>query len=87
LDRRTDIPCTALTFSLGEMEAKVILEHCRLGHLSFDTMAKVFPEIMSKVDKGKLVCDACEYGKHTRSIYVSRGLRSICPFMLIHYDV
>jgi transposase InsO family protein len=61
--------------------------HCRLGHLPFDTMAKVFPEIMSKVDKRKLVYDACEYGKHTRSIYVSRGLRSISPFMLIHSDV
>jgi IS30 family transposase len=69
------------------MEAKVILEHCRLGHLSFDTMSKVFPGIMSKVDKRKLLCDACEYGKHTRSIYVSRGLRSISPFMLIHSDV
>jgi hypothetical protein len=87
LDRRIDTPCTALTVSLGEMEAMVILEHCRLGHLSFDTMAKVFPEIMSKVDKRKLVSDACEYGKHTRSIYVSRGLRSISPFMLIHSDV
>jgi hypothetical protein len=87
LDRRTYTLCIALTISLGEMEAKVILEHCRLGHLSFDTMAKVFPEIMSKVDKRKLVCDACEYGKHTRSIYVSRGLRSISPFMLIRFDV
>jgi hypothetical protein len=87
LDRRTDTLCTALTVSIGEMEAKVILEHCRLGHLSFDTMSKVFPGIMSKVDKRKLLCDACEYGKHTRSIYVSRGLRSISPFMLIHSDV
>jgi transposase InsO family protein len=87
LDRRIDTPCTVLTVSLGEVEAKVILEHCQLGHLSFDTMVKVFSEIMSKVDKRKLVCDACEYGKHTRSIYVSRGLRSISPFMLIHSDV
>ena len=87
LDRREDVSCTALTVAMGENEAKVILEHCRLGHLSFDTMAKVFPEIMSKVDKRKLVCDACEYGKHTRSVYVSKGLRSISPFMLIHSDV
>jgi transposase InsO family protein len=87
LDRRIDTPCTALTVSIGEMEAKVILEYCRLGHLSFDTMSKVFPGIMSKVDKRKLVCDACEYGKHTRSIYVSKGHRSISPFMLIHSDV
>jgi hypothetical protein len=65
----------------------VILEHCRLGHLSLDTMSKVFPGIMSKVNKRKLVCDVCEYGKHTRSIYVSTGLRSISSFMLIHSDV
>ena len=33
------------------------------------------------VDKNKLVCDACELGKHTRSIYPSTGLRSCEPFM------
>ena len=87
LDRREDTSCTALTTAMDENEAKVILEHCRLGHLSFDTMAKVSPEIMSQVDKRKLVCDACEYGKHTRSVYVSKGLRRISPFMLIHSDV
>jgi transposase InsO family protein len=65
----------------------VILQHCRLGHMSFDTMSKVFPEEMKKVDKDKLVCDACEYGKHTRTSYVSRGLRSTSPFVLIHSDV
>lgn len=35
----------------------------------------------------KLKCDACEYAKHTRAIYVSKGIRSIFPFMLIHSDV
>ena len=50
-------------------------------------MAKVFPEMMSKADKRKLICDACEYGKHTRATYISRGLRSLSPFMFIHSDV
>ena len=77
----------ALAASMNEDEAKVMLQHCRLGHLLFDTMAKAFPEIMTKTDKRKLVCDACEYGKHTRATYVSRGLRSINPFMLVHSDV
>lgn len=77
----------ALTVSMNEYEAKVMLQHCRLGHLSFDTMVKVFPEMMSKVDRRKLLCDACEYGKHTRSTYVSKGLRSLSPFMLVHSDV
>lgn len=39
------------------------------------------------MEKNKLVCDACEYGKHTRTSYVSRGLRSTSPFVLIHSDV
>lgn len=77
----------ALTASMDEDEVKVILQHCRLGHLSFDTMVKVFPEMMRKVDMTKLVYNACEYGKHTRSIYVSRGLRSLSPFMVVHSDV
>uniref|UniRef100_A0A0A8ZPJ4 GAG-pre-integrase domain-containing protein n=1 Tax=Arundo donax TaxID=35708 RepID=A0A0A8ZPJ4_ARUDO len=37
-------------------------------------MSKVFPDIMSKVDKNKMICDACEFGKHTRTSYVSKGL-------------
>lgn len=47
----------------------------------------MFPDVMSGVDKNKLKCDACEYAKHTRTTYVSKGLRSISPFMLIHSDV
>ena len=89
LDRREDFKFlnAALVACMSEDEAKVMLQHCRLGHLSFDTMAKVFPEMMTKIDKSKLACDACEYGKHTKATYVSRGLRSISPFMLIHSDV
>nr|AAP54332.2 retrotransposon protein, putative, unclassified [Oryza sativa Japonica Group] len=48
---------------------------------------QVFPDEMSKVDKSKLMCDACEYGKHTRTTYISRGLQSILPFVLVHSDV
>lgn len=41
--RRTDrVICSALAVATSETEAKVILLHCRLGHLSFDTMSKVF---------------------------------------------
>jgi transposase InsO family protein len=89
LDRRgTDKAlCSALLASTSEEEAKLILKHCQLGHMSFDTMSKVFPDEMSKVDKSKLMCDACEYGKHTRTTYISRGLRSILPFVLVHSDV
>jgi len=51
-----------------------MLLHYRLGHMSFDIMNRIFSDEMSKVDKRKLLCDACEFGKHTRTSYVSRGL-------------
>jgi hypothetical protein len=75
LDRRTDKSIyTALLAVASEEECKVILQHCRLDHMSFNTICKAFSDIMSKVNKNKLVCDACEFGKHTRASYISRGL-------------
>jgi hypothetical protein len=70
-----------------EKEANVLLLHCRLGHIPFETMNKMFPVELSEVDKSKLICDVCEYGKHTKTSYVSRGIRSISPFVMIHSDV
>jgi hypothetical protein len=58
-----------------------------MGHISFDKMRKIFPGIMCGVGLNKLKCDACEYAKQTRTSYVSKGIRSISPFMLIHSDV
>jgi hypothetical protein len=66
--------CHALSVIANEDEAKVMLLHCQLGHISFDIMSRTFPEQICKVDKRKLLCDACEFGKHTRTSYVSRGL-------------
>ena len=71
----------------GDKETKAMIHHCRMGHISFDKMIRVFPDVMSGVDMSKLKCDACEYAKHTRSSYVSKGLRSIAPFTLVHSDV
>jgi hypothetical protein len=39
---------------------------------------------MNGVDRTKLSCDACEYAKHTRTSYVSRGIQSVSPFVLVH---
>lgn len=71
----------------GDKETMAMIHHCRMRHVSFDKMNKVYPAVMSKVDLSKLKCDACEYAKHTRTSYVSRGLRIITPFMLVHSDV
>jgi transposase InsO family protein len=78
--------CNVLAATVGE-EAMVMLQHCRMRHLSFDKMSKVVPNVMCGVDKTKLVCDAREFGKHIRTSYVSRGIRSISPFVIIHSDV
>src|SRR5437588_12277626 len=71
----------------GGLEEEAMLQHRRLGHLSFDSLKKLEPELLNKVDRNKLVCDACELGKHTRSSYKSIGLRSFEPFSLVHSDV
>jgi transposase InsO family protein/uncharacterized membrane protein YgcG len=70
-----------------DKETRALIHHCRMGHVSFDKMYQVFPNVMSGVDKSKLCCDACEFAKHTRSSYVAKGIRSISPFVLIHSDV
>ena len=76
-----------LAAGLEDKETRALIHHCRMGHVSFDKMYQVFPDVMSGVDKSKLRCDACEFAKHTRSSYVSKGIKSISPFVLIHSDV
>lgn len=73
--------------TMEDKEKQAMIHHCRMGHVSFDEMSRIFHDIMCGISNGKLTCDACEYAKHTRASYVSKGLRSISPFMLIHSDV
>jgi GAG-pre-integrase domain len=40
-----------------------MLQHRRLKHLSFDSLSKLEPELMNKMDRHKLFCDACELRK------------------------
>jgi hypothetical protein len=79
--------CIVIAATTGEKEAMVMLLHCRMGHLSFDKTCKVFPDVMCGVDKNKLFCDACKFAKHARTSYVSKGIKSGSPFVLIHSDV
>jgi hypothetical protein len=78
---------SAMIVDARGIEREIILHHCRLGHPSFDSLSKLYPDIFKKVDKSRLACDACELGKHTRSTYPSIGLRSYESFVLIHYGV
>jgi hypothetical protein len=85
-DESCKLECSALVVLL-EKEKIAMMYHCKMGHVAFDKMTKVFPDVMSEVDKNNLKCEACEYAEHTRNAYVSKGLRSISPFMLVHSDV
>ena len=37
-----------------EKEKLAMIHHCRMGHVAFDKMSKVFPNVMSEVDKNTL---------------------------------
>jgi len=56
-----------------DKETRVLIHHCRMGHVSFDKIYQVFPDVMSGVDKSKRKSDACEFDKHTRNSFVSKG--------------
>jgi hypothetical protein len=77
----------ALTVAIEGAEKEIVLLHYRLGHVSFESLSKLYPDMVKKVDKSRLVCDACELGKYIRSTYSSIGLCSCESFILIHYNV
>jgi hypothetical protein len=77
----------ALSATTEGNKREIMLLHRRLGHVPFESLSKLYPESFKGMEKGTLVCDACELAKHTRSTYPSIGLRSSDPFMLIHSDV
>jgi hypothetical protein len=47
--------------------------------MSFDKRYLAFPDVMCGVDRNKLKCDACEYVKHMRTSYVSKGAQKHIP--------
>jgi hypothetical protein len=64
-----------------------LLQHRRLGHMSMSAVRVLYPTLFNATEKEKLVCDACEFGKHTRSSYIPCGVRSKKLFHTIHSDV
>jgi GAG-pre-integrase domain len=69
------------------VEDLLLLHHRRLGHPSSSTLSRLYPPLFEKANNEKLVCDACELGKHTRSSYSSSVSRSSLAFDLVHSDV
>jgi GAG-pre-integrase domain len=68
------------------MEDLLLLHHRRLHHPSFSALSRLYSPLFEKANKEKLVCDACEFGKHIRSSYSSSG-RSSLVFDLVHSDI
>ena len=66
---------------------ELLLLHRRLGHLSFATMSRSYPSLFYACHRKSLICDACEFAKHTRVPYPNVDLRSNKPFYIIHSDV
>jgi hypothetical protein len=58
-----------------------------MRHYSFNILSRLYLSLFEKPDKSKLICDACEFGKLTRSSYVSSGHKSSCGFDLIHSNI
>lgn len=83
---RTSTPL-ALSTRCGSSTDELLLLHCRLGHLSFQSLGRMFPSLLASCYKEKLVCDICELAKHTRANYPSNGERSKEPFEVVHSDV
>jgi GAG-pre-integrase domain len=71
----------------GNPEMKMILWHHRLGHMSFSDLERIFPDLFKKYSRSELVCDACEFAKHTRTTYPSLDSRSLKCFDIIYSDV
>jgi GAG-pre-integrase domain len=69
------------------LELELILLHYRLGHIFFTILGKLYHKLYSKCDKTKLVYDACEFAKHTRTIYPTSDNRNSSCFDIIHSDV
>ena len=56
-----------------------LLHHRRLGHMSFITLGKLYPSLFNKIDKEKLVCDACELDRKSTRLNSSHSGESRMP--------
>jgi len=70
-------------FSLNNLE----LWHAQVGHVNFQYLCLLFPELIKACKFHKFKCVVCELSKHVRTSYISRMHRVPAPFDLIHYDV
>jgi GAG-pre-integrase domain len=68
-------------------ELELFLLHCRLSHIPFIVLGRLYPKLYSRCNKTKLVCDAYEFAKHTKIMYPSFGNKNSSYFDIVHFDV
>ena len=66
---------------------RVILWHRRLGHLSFNYLRKIKPELFVGITNYESKCYICELAKSHRIPYIPSYNKNLLPFMTIHSDV
>jgi hypothetical protein len=52
---------SALVAALQEKEKIAMMHHCRMRHVAFEKMIKVFTYVMSEIDKNNLKCATFGY--------------------------
>jgi GAG-pre-integrase domain len=67
------------------LELELFFLHCCLGHILFPVLERLYPKLYSRCSKIKLICDACEFAKHTRTMYPSFGNKSSSCFDIVYY--
>ena len=66
---------------------RVILWHRCLGHLSFNYLRKIKPELFLSITDSEFKCDIYELAKSHRISYVPSSNKNSLPFITIHSDV
>ena len=61
--------------------------HCRSGHLSFEFLVKLFPNLGRIIVRNQFECETCQLAKHKRASFSRKSERKENPFQLIHSDV
>lgn len=78
----------ALHTSISQANKSVAwLWHRRLGHLSFNYLRKLKPNLFLNVKDNDFKCGVCELAKSKKNSYIPSSNKTVVPFMVIHSDI
>lgn len=61
--------------------------HLKLGHLPFNKLQIIFPDISGKFVKSNIMCTVCPLGRQTRTNYPKSCCKTSKPLELLHIDI